>query len=351
MAHMSQSTMFRHGSTRASHNFAVTVKHVSLSKQIVFELLTDLCESLVVSEEGHNTRANSLHHHVYMKTRQEHKISDIRRIIYTIYHDNEYASREQEERVYVATVRKMKHYLKYITKEDTSPLFFGINDHDLSFAYKAIKWAENTDEYKASDPFVLSHPNYYKLLEQVHAAVKSESNACTIQPLRVYEHLRNEHEHQELWKLQVIDWWNDWVRNGWHHKKKQLYLHGPPNTGKTYFIDHLLQRTIGDSFNMQVFTPAPSEHKFAWADFEPNVHNVLKIDEFNLNEFNVNELKKAMEGQEFTINRKFQKSKRVHLRMPMIFISNLRPPSSDMLNSSKSGFAERVIVVDTTPTI
>ena len=42
------------------------------------------------------------------------------------------------------------------------------------------------------------------------------------------------------WRYYVVVWWNSWVNGGWSHKKKQLYLHGPSNTGKTTFINHVL---------------------------------------------------------------------------------------------------------------
>ena len=42
------------------------------------------------------------------------------------------------------------------------------------------------------------------------------------------------------WRDKVVDWYNDWVVNGFCYKKKQLYLFGKQNTGKTYFVRFLM---------------------------------------------------------------------------------------------------------------
>jgi len=54
-----------------------------------------------------------------------------------------------------------------------------------------------------------------------------------IKPFRVFKKFNN-------WRDDVITWLEDWVVNGYSHKKKQLYLHGESNTGKSSFINHLM---------------------------------------------------------------------------------------------------------------
>ena len=54
-----------------------------------------------------------------------------------------------------------------------------------------------------------------------------------IKPFRVFKKFNN-------WRDDVITWLEDWVVNGYSHKKKQLYLHGESNTGKNSFINHLM---------------------------------------------------------------------------------------------------------------
>ena len=82
------------------------------------------------------------------------------------------------------------------------------------------------------------------------------------------------------WHLSVLDWWNDWTVNGFKHKKKQLYLWGPSNSGKTTFINNLLARCINGvdetdehAYESQVFTPIPNEKRFAWQEFDSKQHS------------------------------------------------------------------------------
>lgn len=54
--------------------------------------------------------------------------------------------------------------------------------------------------------------------------------------LRAYEILKRFGD----WRDRAVDWYNDWVMNGHLRKKKQLYVYGPSNSGKTTFFDLLL---------------------------------------------------------------------------------------------------------------
>ena len=44
------------------------------------------------------------------------------------------------------------------------------------------------------------------------------------------------------WRRYVVKWFIGWVQNldNPGHKRKQLFLWGPPNSGKTYFVRHVL---------------------------------------------------------------------------------------------------------------
>lgn len=57
-------------------------------------------------------------------------------------------------------------------------------------------------------------------------------------PLRLYPEI----VLKSNWRRYVVKWFNSWVTNldNPGHKRKQLFLHGPPNSGKTYFVRHVL---------------------------------------------------------------------------------------------------------------
>lgn len=63
--------------------------------------------------------------------------------------------------------------------------------------------------------------------------------------------LWNPAEHPDLeiygvmvadWRNKVYDWYTMWAKEGWCRKKKQLFLYGPTNSGKTEFI---IQKILG----------------------------------------------------------------------------------------------------------
>lgn len=355
----------RFSSYKASHLFAITVSNVSVGKQHVFFGLESFCSKFLVSEEPHFN--GNLHHHIYMRTYEKFRIQEIRRMIYEVY-DIEQLSHEYTDEmretdrtgVLVGTCRSERSQLKYITKYDSEPLFKGINDNELSFYRSVLVWAQSTEEFDITHPFVLNNPNYYKLLEQVHKRMKSKLCNRRLQPLRPLFNV-NDRDNTNSWQKQVMDWWNDWTINGYRHKKKQLYLWGESNTGKTTFIHKLLKTCINSTsfessinsnneldneydYESQIFRPTPNDKRFAWQEFDLNQHNLVVIDEFDTNEYNLTDLKKLLAGECFTANRKGTTPIKICLKMPMILISNLPPPQYD--NSSQvQGFLERLTVI------
>lgn len=362
------SSNLRNGSRHSCTLFAVTVNYVTKSKRHVFDSLNDLCCRLLVSEEPHYNYES--HHHIFMRTINRFDIYEIINIINPIYDKQlilnfrDINIHEEVNGVLVQTVRNERNYLKYITKSDSTPLFKGISESSLSFFYNALQWAENTREFDFCDPFVLNHPQYYKLLEQVHSSVNIKRRISSILPLQPYYQPLLEIQAGS-WQAKVIEWWNDWIVNGYRHKKKQLFLWGGSNTGKTTFIRKLIKKSFlnnnehttnqlneeddddndnDDLFEEQIFCPTANEKRFAWQDFDPRLFNLVLIDEFDINEYNVTELKKVLAGETLIANRKGQSSKKMKLKMPMIIISNVAPPAND-LSTQLQGVVERLKVI------
>lgn len=271
--------------------------------------------SFCITEEKHFDQ--TLHHHIFFRTNENISFEEVSYWIEEIYgkHGN------------YQSVRCEKNVLKYITKSDINPLFFGCDDSLFNFAYRARKWAEQTTVYKDSDPFVLNHPQYYKLLQRVHSEFHGDQKG-ELAPIEIdfIESL-----DKPEWKVKVYQWWNDWVTNGWTHKKKQLYLFGPPNTGKTTLIMELLKDNIP-------FEPPANAKSFAWADWDPERYNCVFIDEFKMDHYDETQWKKATAGESFVTNVKCEKPKRITTRCPMIFVSN--DPPSDI-----AGIKERLEII------
>lgn len=327
--------------------FSITVSYANITKQQVFDHLEQLCSSLIVAEESHYN--GSLHHHIFMKTYLPVELKDVKNQIYSVYQIESDVS--SHGRVLIEKCKSQKSWIKYITKEDSEPLLKGVDIRALSFYCLAIEWARNTPQFKFSDPFVLNHPQYFRLLEYVHRCVRSRMNAVQAQSMRPYHCVLNDTNRN--WQGAILEWWNDWIVNGWTHKKKQLYLYGPSNTGKTTFVHKLLSNCINShqvsdpddyKYEEQVFQPLPNEPRYAFQDYDAEVHKIIKIDEFDIREYKVSDLKKLLAGESLRINCKNQSGRVINHRNPVIFISNLEPPN-DLESVHYKGFRERFLIV------
>ena len=67
--------------------------------------------------------------------------------------------------------RSRKTCLKYITKEGHNA-FTNIKESDLSFYYRAHKWASRTPQFRFDDPFVVEHRFCYYFLRKMHCDVR-----------------------------------------------------------------------------------------------------------------------------------------------------------------------------------
>jgi hypothetical protein len=131
-----------------------------------------------------------------------------------------------------------------------------------------------------------------------------------------------------LWKTKCLDWWNDWIKNGWIHKKKQLYLWGPQNSGEKTFMKSLFNKAI-------LFLPKENSN-FPYADFDERKHQVIFMDNES---HNMNLWKKIAAGEEFRVQIKGQRGRVAIAKMPMVMISN-NPPPYDI-----PGFKERCEII------
>lgn len=330
--------------------FAITVKYSSAPKRDVFERLSPLCLSLVVSEELHYNQRT--HHHIFLRSYQPVDLNRIRLTFNQIYQLNP-SQPNYADILHIESCRSEKTWLKYITKQDADPLVKGIEFDKLSFYCKAIQWARNTRTFDVKDPFVMGYPQFYKLLELVHKSVRSQIHIDQITALRPFFYTFNQGENN--WHRLVIEWWNDWVVNGWTHKKKQLYLYGASNTGKTTLIHRILSSCLnplkqGEEeeeflYERMIYCPMPNEPKYAMQNYDQRMHKLIVIDEFDISQYQVNDLKKLLAGESLMINSKNESGRVITHRNPIILISNLDPPS-DRQSVNYRGVAERLCCIE-----
>lgn len=385
------SSIRRKFSNRSATQFAVTVPYTIMHKQYVFDLLEDYCEILVVSSEKHYN--GDIHHHLFLQLNEKITRTQMRTVIESVYglpaspvppNYDRTDTQPSDDSIYVATVRNKQKYLAYITKEDPNPIFKGWNVNEkLSFYFKCLDWAKNRRSYDVTDPFVLQHPQYYKLLREVFLKCKhKESRGKKLPKYRPVYYCVN---RDPSWQDKVIEWWNDWVINGFKHKKAQLYLWGPSNVGKTTFINNLLKMCIDpkddddndedddddddnnddddDYIESHIFRPTPNEQKYAFQEWDRYKYNICIIDEFQDSQFDLSDLKKAIAGECFVTNCKYDQSKKVKLQVPILFISNFDAPKDSSYYETRTldqnelreiykesekfrGFRQRLFVVE-----
>ena len=372
--------------------FAATIKHTLISKQAAFDLLDPFAASLLIAQEFHYDQ--TIHHHLFLITNHIQTLSYVRDLIMSAYWLNElnhevYSCKSDAvcnqdhtfERsftdqmshdadrswttntecnvlagqfYYVAVVKCERAYLKYITKFDVEPMMKNIIVSHLSFQCQTKQWAMNTTEFKIEDPFVLSNPQYYKKLKEYHENYLLQKNSNSKKHIKLLPIFNVPISHIKLieqtitWQDKVIDWWNDWIVNGYFHKKCQLYLWGPSNTGKTTFMQELFNNCIKsqNEYEQHVYRPAANEKRYAWQQFNSNTDCVVFIDEFDIKEFNVSQLKKALAGEPIIVNKKGLEPSKITIRIPFVLISNHEPPSYRE-QVKYSGIKERLKVVFT----
>lgn len=338
----------RENSVKRCCLFAARVSYINYDKTLAFNRVQHLCSELLISEEEHFNQDDPHHHHWFIRTHKKYTISQIKKLINFAYQD------KNNPVFYISSVRQRAKYISYITKYDTFPIYKNISEDLFSFAFKARKWAKKTQRFSYNDPFVIGHPQYYRVLNLLHDEVQNEVKASTKPILSPYDHTKATkiNGFKEIWPCdwpnKVIEWINEWILNGFIRKKEQLYLWGASGVGKTGFIDFILEAITGlspDDLSEYIFTPTQNDFKYAYQSFDKDRHIILKIDEFEINDYNIPDFKKAIAGESLVSNTKGGSARKFSIKMPMIFLSNYPPPSSES-SQKYIGIIERLKVIN-----
>ena len=94
---------------------------------------------------------------------------------------------------------------------------------------------------------------------------------------------------------EVVEWYNNQITTKFREKKKQLYLYGPPNSGKSTFIDLMFGNFFKIVFIKIVFLSlkinfflAPwlknkfkikEDENFCMSGWDPAIHKWIQVDE------------------------------------------------------------------------
>lgn len=221
--------LHKRGGKKAVTQFELTLARTSLTKTHVFYALEEFCQSICVSEEQHSEEFEgglhrSTHFHCYLQLHKPSRIVELRGLVGTnLFGDEE----ENWESIHLSTLRNPKHWIKYITKEDTHPTFKNMDTGLFHQAYKIHKFERENKEFDTMHPFCRQNPSLINILRKTHCeywnkrTLTKHSLAVTHRPLQPAYHV-------------------GWVRAAQHAlaSRLHLYLWGPTGVGKTVLLTH-----------------------------------------------------------------------------------------------------------------
>lgn len=210
----------------------------------------------------------------------------------------------------VQQAKSRRNVLKYITKEDENPEF-NMSPSELSFAYRARSWARNTQTFRFYDPFVLEHPQYYRVLLELHKEITDRRRYKA----PVVPHLSTWYPG---WAMRMYEAVISFIKR---QTTRQVYLYGPSGTGKTFTLS-LLLRELGLS---NAYMPVPGQ--FFFGDFT-NSYDCVMFEEFDFDRFKLNfsQIKRLLNAERFSVDVKGSRQRIIVARCPVFFVSNFEPP-------------------------
>jgi hypothetical protein len=214
------------------------------------------------------------------------------------------------------------------------------SDVDLRFTPDCMNWDDFSESYRLQ---MWLRQNVNKKFDPFDALVLKLKKPDAMQKMLTLfqrkNHIRYKLKRVQTdvlfgdWRDELINWFNDWIDNGWRPKKQQVLITGPPNAGKTSFIENVLLKGVPSE---AILTPEKSSSKyqisnFAWSKSDEVYNSVVYADEFQIEGYDQGKLKVILQGAKFMPQKKFVNMKTVdeiQLKMPMIFVGNYHFPQT-----------------------
>jgi len=152
---------------------------------------------------------------------------------------------ETWESIHISTLRNPKHWIKYITKEDTEPMYKGVDVGGFHQAWKVWNYVSRHPDFNPMDSFIRQNPSLTKIIHAAHA------DYWTRKAVKTY--------NESLKDMPVLpDVKVAWVRESLDAlmEGKNVFIHGRTGIGKT-----VLARYVSKFFNEVIHLPC---EKTAW---------------------------------------------------------------------------------------
>lgn len=262
----------------------------------------------IAKENSDTSEKVSYHIHCWLNFLEDINCVEIRELLEIYFPDCNYD---------IQPCRSSRNTLKYISKEDKH-LLTNVSTSKLSFNYQLFIWAEKTETFSFTDPFVVNNHQKYLFLQKYHAEFRSK--------IPVEFELKPFEVTYSGWAMDVILWFNEAINNT-KHKFPMLYLYGDTNVGKTSLIELL----IGDKNMKYVFYPDIG--KFAFQDLYPNFHKIILFEEFDCKYHCTGNLKRLLERKPFKASVKCSVGRIIDFKGLIIFVSNFDSFEDEALRS------------------
>ena len=222
-------------------------------------------------------------------------------------------------KVELSRIKSKKTLLKKISSRGEH-LLTNIPRDQLSFSYKVARFAEeNKDgQFDPLHPLVRQNWSSYRCLESAVTSRKLNDSRRASSQVRL--RLVDIDSCTVKWTREAASLWNERVGSESSKPREipQLYLWGPTRMGKSTFV---LEKLIGGDC-AQSFVYYPDKGKYFMETFDPEIHKVILFEEFDVNDFPVNSLKRLAGAEMYKYSVKGKRGRDLQFFGPIIFVSN-----------------------------
>lgn len=213
----------------------------------------------------------------------------------------------------VQACRSAKTWIKYITKEDENAILSDVSPHECSLYLQTALLAKK-EKFKWNHPHVAAHANTAHVVRNMWDAFRRQ-HAEPVRCERVQHPLPLE-LGEYTWMRNAINIINNYIEYP-TFKKPHVYLWGPPNCGKSTFVNYLL-----DYMNWKPVFPLKNKSAFWLAQVDED-HHVILMDDFRPDDYTLSDLLNLLQGGWMSRQRKGIDPESFQWRKPIIITSNV----------------------------
>lgn len=288
-------------SRKAVKLFELTLARCELNKDHVFFALEDMCSEIVVSEEEHDNGGK--HFHCYLKLVEKHTIKELRPAV-----ADALFCEATPSSIHLSSLKNAKHWIKYITKEDTLPLSKNVDTSLFHISWKIHSYVTRNETFSRMHPFVRQNLCMSNIIEKVHGDYWDKAAVRTWM-----------REPATLYCEQDVEWVK--CLGEAIAARRHVYLFGETGVGKTTAINQFVKST-----GVRVaFLPCALD-KFEWSQVADSPDVVVAGDApAEYLTAHRSTILQLCDNSLVSINVKCKPIKQIQFRGTLIIVSNFKP--------------------------